>query len=185
MKQKFLLHTCCAVCSAHVINLLKKDYDLTVFYYNPNIQPKEEYEKRKEESRAYCEKNPSTSSGQVKFIEGDYDVDQWSQRVKGCEQEPEGGERCKICYRMRLEKTAQYAKEHSYDYFGTTLTISPHKKAKVINEIGCSLESGNIKFYEADFKKHDGFKKTMEIAKDENFYRQNYCGCLFSRKSVE
>lgn len=176
MKNKLLLHTCCVVCSAYVLKKLGREYDLTVFYYNPNIHPEEEYLRRLKESKKYCEKQG------IEFIESDYDVNQWFELIKGHEKDPERGERCKICYRMRMEATVNYAKENNYNIFATTLTISPHKDAQSINEIGSSLEKElGVKYLEADFKKQDGFKKTMELAKQEDFYRQDYCGCLFSK----
>ena len=179
MKQRLLLHTCCAVCSAYVLEKLGEDYNLTVFYYNPNIHPKEEYLHRLKESKEYCQKIG------VNFIEGQYDTDKWFELIKGHEQDPEKGERCRICYRMRMEETTKYAKKQGYDIFATTLTISPHKDAGSINKIGLDLEKEfGVKYLEADFKKQDGFKKTMELANQEGFYKQNYCGCVFSRSGV-
>ena len=176
MKSKLLLHTCCAVCSAYVLEKLGREYDLTVFYYNPNIHPEEEYLRRLKESRDYCQKI------NIEFIERPYDTDKWFESTRGHEQDPERGKRCKICYRMRMEATADYVKKNNYNIFATTLTISPHKDASSINDIGLELEKKfGIKYLEADFKKQDGFKKTMDIANQEGFYKQNYCGCLFSK----
>ena len=176
MKNKLLLHTCCAVCSAYVLEKLGRDYNLTVFYYNPNIHPRSEYSRRLEESKKYCKKI------NVEFIEKLYDTDKWFALTRGHEKDPERGDRCKICYRMRMEATAKYAKENNYNIFATTLTISPHKDAESINAIGMELEKElGVKYLEADFKKQDGFKKTMELATEEGFYKQNYCGCVFSK----
>jgi predicted adenine nucleotide alpha hydrolase (AANH) superfamily ATPase len=204
MKPKILLHTCCAVCSGYVIQKLSQEtplgppyqgenFEVVAYFYNPNIHPQEEYLKRKEALQNYCHKN------KVKFIEGEYNsnvktressakrlprgVEYWLKKVKGLKNEPEGGKRCKVCYKIRLEETARKAKELQCGYFGSTLTISPHKRADIINPIG--LEAGErfgIKFYEADWKKQDGFKKACEISQEEGFYRQNYCGCIYSKQ---
>ncbi|MFH1610462.1 MAG: epoxyqueuosine reductase QueH [Patescibacteria group bacterium] len=177
MKKKFLLHTCCATCAGHVINILKESgFDVTAFLYNPNIHPKDEYIKRMQDIKEYCLKNL------VEFIEGIYDSDKWLKLTKGLEQEPEGGERCKVCFRMRLKHTAEYAKKHNFDVFGTTLTISPHKDAGVVNMIGKELENEfKVDFQDDDWKKQDGFKCACELAKNEGFYKQNYCGCVYSK----
>lgn len=115
---------------------------------------------------------------------GDYEAREWFELVKGLENEPEGGARCEVCYQMRLEKTAELARENGFEYFGTTLTISPHKKAEIVNQLGREVGAKfNIKFYEADWKKQDGFKKSCELARNEGFYRQNYCGCVYSKRS--
>lgn len=191
MKSTFLLHTCCAVCSGYVIQKLTQDFDVTAYFYNPNIHPEEEYLKRREVLQNYCKKN------QIKFIEGEYNPDFWLEKIKTewqakgaelprgssapWEDEPEGGERCKVCYKVRLAEAARKARELKCDYFGSTLTISPHKKADIINPIGQKLgEQFGVKFYERDWKKQDGFKKANEISRDEHFYRQSYCGCVYS-----
>jgi len=175
MKPKFLLHTCCAVCSGHVIQQLKKEFDVMAYFYNPNIHPVTEYEKRKMTLEQYCHKY------KIQFIKGEYSWEDWIESVRGSEAEPEGGYRCNICYKIRLEEVARKAKELDCDYFGSTLTISPHKKADIINPIGKEVgEKFGIKFYEADWKKQDGFKKACEISREEDFYRQNYCGCVYS-----
>jgi len=174
IKPKLLLHTCCAPCGAFVFKCLK-NYHLTCYWYNPNIWPREEYERRKQECKKYCEKN------KINFIEEEYEAQTWNDMVQGLEKEPEKGKRCDICFQMRLEKTACFAKENDFDIFATTLTISPHKNSKKINEIGNKIAKKlKIKFYEADWKKNDGFKKSCEISKQEGFYRQNYCGCQYS-----
>ena len=164
---KLLLHSCCGPCSTAVIERLKDYFDITVLYYNPNIEPYEEYLKRKKEQiRLLSELN-------IKHMDIDYLN----------EKEPENGARCHICYRLRLEKTAKLAKENNFDYFATTLTVSPYKNAKVINEIGLNLQNKyNIKYLQSDFKKEDGYKRSIELSKKYELYRQDYCGCLFSKE---
>lgn len=175
---KILLHSCCAPCGGQVINELKSQgFAVTVFFYNPNIFPIEEYEIRKTEIENFCQKE------NIEFLAGDYEHEKWLEFVSGLENEKEGGARCFKCYEFRLQKTAEYAKENNFDYFTSTLSISPHKNASKINEIGNTLaQKHNIKFLEADWKKHDGFKKSCELSKAHNFYRQQYCGCEFSNK---
>lgn len=173
---KLLLHICCAPCSTEVIERLSTQYEVTGFFYNPNIHPKREYQSRLSELERF--------SGKAGFrvICSDYDVKGWFKRVKGLEKEPEGGKRCEICFRLRLEETAKAAKKGGFDIFTTTLTISPHKDAKVINTIGKDLEKTHgISFLAADFKKKDGFKKSVEHSKKHGLLRQDYCGCIFSR----
>lgn len=175
MKSKLLLHICCATCAAYVLKELEEDYDVTAYYYNPNIYPEKEYKIRFVEAKKFCEKN------NINFIEECPDQDRWFELTKGHEKDPERGDRCTICYGMRLQKTAQYAKKYGFDYFGTDLSISPHKDANRLNSIGNKLsDSMNIKYLEANFKKKDGFKKAMNISRCENFYRQDYCGCKYS-----
>ncbi|MDD5341847.1 MAG: epoxyqueuosine reductase QueH [Patescibacteria group bacterium] len=184
-KPRLFLHACCAPCACYPVELLRGEYDITLFFYNPNIYPEEEFNKRLEEIKLFCRRTwPSSPTNHL--IVGEYDSRHWFELVKGLENEPERGRRCDICYEMRLRKTAQQAKAESYDYFGTDLSISPHKKADKINELGRQLEKEfSIKYFEADFKKKDGFKKSLEISHQHNFYRQNYCGCVFSRAGRE
>ena len=174
---KLLLHSCCGPCSSSVIERLKDYFDITILYYNPNIEPIEEYLKRKEEQiRLLNELN-------IKFMDIDYLNEEYRSKVVGYEKEPENGLRCHICYRLRLEKTAKIAKENNFDYFATTLTVSPYKNAKVINEIGLELQNKyNINYLLSDFKKEDGYKRSIELSKKYNLYRQDYCGCLFSKE---
>ena len=191
--KKVLLHSCCAPCSAHVIQELSKEYEVTLFYFNPNIFPAEEYQKRLAEVKSHCQKIG------VDFIEGfsesnsgnqelDSEVykkehSSWLEKVKGYENEPERGKRCHICYRIRLEKTASQAKELGFDVFCSTLSISPHKDAEMINKIGLELsEEYKIEYLESDWKKQEGFKKACNISREEGFYRQQYCGCEFSMR---
>jgi len=185
--QKLLLHTCCAPCSAYVLKLLET-FDVSVFYYNPNIDTLEEYERRRDECQKYCEKN------NIPFIEAPYNPQEWDLYIEGLESEPEGGKRCARCFQLRLWKTAEYATQYLNNpknpkspndpiFFATTLSISPHKNTTLINEIG--KEVGQvfcINFLEADWKKEDGYKKSCEISKKEGFYRQNYCGCKYSKR---
>ena len=177
-KPSILLHSCCAPCSTTVIERLKDYFDITIIYYNPNIEPISEYEKRKKEQIKIINKYD------IKYIDCDYDNDLFHEMSKGLESVPERGIRCHKCYRLRLEYTARIAKDNGYDFFGTTLTVSPHKLSKVINEIGLDLESiYNVKYLVSDFKKNNGYKNSIELSKKYNLYRQNYCGCIYSRKS--
>lgn len=173
---KILLHSCCAPCGGQVINELKSQgFAVTVFFYNPNIFPLEEYKIRKSEIAKYCQKE------NIEFLAGEYAHEKWLAFIKGLEKEKEGSFRCFKCYEFRLQETAKYAMEHGFDYFASTLSISPHKNASKINEIGNELaEKHHIKFFTADWKKNDGFKKSCELSKTHNFYRQKYCGCEFS-----
>lgn len=178
-KPKILLHSCCAGCTAYVSKLLEKEYAVTSYFFNPNIQPFSEYEKRCAELKKYCQKI------ETPFIEADYEMDKWQELIEGFESEPEKGERCLICYAMRLEKTAEFAREHGYDYFATTLSVSPHKLADRINQFGNKItRMYGVKFHEADFKKNDGYKQACAISRAENFYRQNYCGCVYSQRKA-
>jgi len=176
-KKRLLLHTCCAPCAPHVIELLKAGFEVTAFFYNPNIHPLEEYEHRLKEIKQFCRKI------EIDLITGNYDVDSWLHQTRGMENEDEGGARCRLCYQMRLKKTAQHAHTYGFGCFTTTLTVSPHKNAAVINQIGRELRKNYpVTFYEADFKKHDGFKKSCELSNEHGFYRQNYCGCSYSQR---
>ena len=180
-KKKILLHSCCGPCSSYVISFLTKYFDITVLYYNPNISPREEYEKRKKEQIKLIKKIEKTNN--VDIIDCDYDNDIYENSIKGYEKCPERGERCTICFNLRLEKTAQIAKENNYDYFCSTLTVSPYKNAKLINEIGDKLgKKYHIKWLYSDFKKNDGYKKSIELSKKYNLYRQDYCGCIYSKR---
>lgn len=180
--KKILLHSCCAPCSSHVITYLAPYFDITVLYYNPNIYPKEEYEKRKQEQIKLI--NELNTPNKLDYLDCDYDNDVYEELIKGYENCPERGARCPICFKLRLEKTAKLAKEHNYDYFCTTLTVSPYKNATQINEIGSSLSNKyQIKWLYSDFKKEDGYKKSIELSKKYNLYRQNYCGCIYSQRN--
>jgi len=177
-KPKLLLHSCCAPCSTTVIERLIEYFDITIIYYNPNIEPIEEYIKRKNEQIKII------NHYNIKIVDCDYDNDLFHKISIGLENVPEKGIRCHKCYRLRLEYTANFAKNNNFEYFGTTLTVSPYKLSNVINEIGLELEKiYSIKYLVSDFKKQNGYKKSIELSNKYNLYRQNYCGCIYSRKS--
>ena len=179
--KKILLHSCCAPCSSHVITLLTQYFDITILYYNPNIAPNEEYEKRKAEQIRLIKE--ISQINKINIIDCDYDNNIYEEKIKGYEACKEGGNRCQICFNMRLEKTAQIAKEKKYDYFGTTLTVSPYKNCELINQIGEKLGNKyNVKWLYSDFKKNNGYKNSIELSKKYNLYRQNYCGCIYSKR---
>lgn len=180
---KLLLHVCCAPCSSYVLDYLSNYFDITVLYYNPNISPYDEYKKRlNEEIRLINEMNKKN----IKILECEYDNNIFEETVKGLEKIPEGGIRCYKCYQLRLEKTANIAKENNFDYFTTTLTISPLKNSQVLNKIGRELEEKyNIKYLYSDFKKKEGYKTSIILSKKYNLYRQNYCGCKYSKQNKE
>jgi predicted adenine nucleotide alpha hydrolase (AANH) superfamily ATPase len=179
--KKLLLHSCCAPCSSHVIETLTPYFDITIIYYNPNIEPYEEYEKRKQEEIRFIKEFPHQNK--IDIIDCDYDNNIYEEKIKGYEECPEKGARCTICFNLRLEKTATIAKEHNFDYFCTTLTVSPYKNANLINEIGEKLaEKYNVKWLHSDFKKNNGYKHSIELSKEYNLYRQDYCGCIYSKR---
>lgn len=178
-RKTILLHSCCAPCSSYVISKLIDYFDITILYYNPNIEPMEEYEKRKKEQIRFI----NELNRNIKILDTPYDNELYREKIKGLENLPEGGKRCNECIKLRLIRTINKALENNFDYFGTTLTVSPHKNSKLINELGIELSKGkNIKYLISDFKKENGYIKSIEIAKQYNLYRQNYCGCLFTRK---
>ena len=180
-RKKLLLHSCCAPCSSWVITFLTKYFDITILYYNPNIAPIEEYNKRKKEQIRLI--NEIDKIGKIDIIDCDYDNDIYEEKIKGYEECPERGERCTICFNLRLEKTAKIAKENNYDYFCSTLSVSPYKNANLINKIGIELQDKyNIKWLYSDFKKNDGYKNSIELSKKYNLYRQDYCGCIYSQR---
>ncbi len=180
-RKKLLLHSCCAPCSSWVITFLTKYFDITILYYNPNIAPIEEYNKRKKEQIRLI--NEIDKIGKIDIIDCDYDNDIYEEKIKGYEECPERGERCTICFNLRLEKTAKLAKKNNYDYFCSTLSVSPYKNANLINKIGIELQDKyNIKWLYSDFKKNDGYKNSIELSKKYNLYRQDYCGCIYSQR---
>lgn len=180
---RVMLHSCCAPCSSYVIEYLSQYCDLTILYYNPNIFPRDEYEKRKDEQRRFIDK--ISTCHMVDMIDCDYENEKYENAIKGLELEPERGNRCRVCFKLRLEKTAQIAKKYQYDYFGTTLTVSPYKNATLINEIGLSLQDEyKINFLVSDFKKRDGYKRSIELSRKYDLYRQNYCGCKYSKREI-
>ncbi|MDE6659418.1 MAG: epoxyqueuosine reductase QueH [Eubacterium sp.] len=176
-----LLHACCAPCSSACLEYLYQHFRITIFYYNPNISPKAEFDKRLlEEKRLISEMLPNAD---IDVLEGIYNYDEFLEIAKGLENVPEGGERCFKCYRLRLEKTAELAKEKGFDYFCTTLSISPLKNSQKINEIGYEVaEQYGVAWLPSDFKKKEGYKRSIELSKQYNLYRQNFCGCVFSKK---
>ncbi|WP_334307203.1 epoxyqueuosine reductase QueH [Anaerotignum sp.] len=183
-RPKLLLHSCCAPCSSYVLEYLSTYFHITVFYYNPNISPQEEFVFRAKEQQKLIEQMPLASP--VSFLLGEYDTDAFFSLAKGHETEPEGGPRCKACYLLRLRKTAEEAKKRGFDYFTTTLTISPHKDAQAINHIGKQLAvEYNIPYLFSDFKKRNGFRRSCQLSETYQLYRQNYCGCPYSKKEAE
>lgn len=178
---RLLLHSCCGPCSTEVIARLTKYFDITILYYNPNIEPKEEYEKRKAEQIRLISEIEHFNN--LEIVDIDYENEEFRKIATGLELEPEGGTRCHRCYELRMRKTAMIAKENGFDFFATTLTVSPYKNAQVINLIGEKLEKElGIKYLYSDFKKENGYQKSIEYSKKYQLYRQNYCGCEFSRQ---
>ncbi len=179
-----LLHSCCAPCSSYVLEYLSRYFNITVFYYNPNLDTHEEYERRVGEQDRLIREMPF--GHEVRLIVGDYDTDKFHEISKGLEDVPEGGERCFKCYRLRLEEAARMAKKGGYDYFTTTLSISPLKNAKKLNEIGAELaEKYGVNYLFSDFKKRDGYKRSCELSAVYSLYRQNYCGCEYSKTEAQ
>ena len=178
---RLLLHSCCGPCSTWCLSQLSEFFSVTVFYYNPNIFPEEEYRMRVREQERFISEFPVKHP--VSFIEGVYDTQRFYDTVRGFEQIPEGGERCFLCYELRLRESAELAKNLGFDYFTTTLSISPLKNAQKLNEIGGRLaEEYGVAYLFSDFKKKDGYKKSTQISKQYEMYRQYYCGCVFSKK---
>ena len=176
---KLLLHSCCAPCSSYVLEYLSAFFEITVFYYNPNIYPEKEYRKRVVEQQKFIEefewKHP------VSFIEGNYDTTRFYDMAKGLEKVREGGERCFKCYELRLRESVELARANGFDYFTTTLSISPMKNAQKLNEIGGKLaDEYGVKYLFSDFKKKNGYKRSIELSAEHELYRQDYCGCVFS-----
>ena len=182
---KLLLHSCCAPCSSYVLEYLSQYFEITVFYYNPNIYPEQEYKKRVVEQKEFIQKNPWKYP--VSFVEGTYDTKRFYEMARGLEDLREGGERCFRCYELRLRESARLAKEQGFDYFTTTLSISPMKNAQKLNEIGGKLAKDyGVNYLFSDFKKKNGYKRSIELSAENELYRQDYCGCVFSiRESKE
>ncbi len=179
-----LLHSCCAPCSSYVLEYLSRYFRITVFYYNPNIYPDEEYYKRVEEQRRFIAELPARYP--ISFLEGNFDKERFYAMAKGKEHLPEGGERCFACYELRLREAAEYARRLGFDYFTTTLSISPLKNARKLNEIGQKLEQEyGVRHLASDFKKKNGYKRSTELSREYGMYRQDYCGCVFSRAERE
>lgn len=186
IKKKLLLHSCCAPCSSYTLLCLADYFDITDLYYNPNISPDDEYEKRVKEQKRLIECLNSEYGYSISFLEGKYAPSEFYEKVKGYENEPEGGERCFICYEMRMREAAEYAKKTGADYFTTTLSISPLKNADKINEIGEKLaKEYGVLHLPSDFKKRDGYKQSIELSAKYELYRQNFCGCVFSQREKQ
>lgn len=180
-KPNLLLHSCCGPCSTEVLTYLVPFFNITVLYYNPNIEPYDEYLKRKNEQIRFINEFKHDN---IKFLDCDYENEVFHDNVKGLENEREGKARCPVCFRVRLDYTARKAKELNFEYFGTTLTVSPHKNSKQINILGGIIgDKYNVKYLFSDFKKKDGYKKSVELAKKYNLYRQDYCGCLYGKNN--
>ena len=176
---KLLLHSCCAPCSSYCLEYLSDYFEITVFYYNPNIYPDEEYFHRAREQQAFIERFPAKHP--ISFVEGDFDKERFFQSVKGLENEPERGARCNVCFELRLGEAASMAREMNMDYFTTTLSISPMKDAALLNDIGSKMEEKyGVKYLHSDFKKKNGYKRSCELSQEYGMYRQDYCGCVFS-----
>ena len=177
-RPRLLLHSCCGPCSSAVIERLAPHFDLTVYYFNPNIQPEEEYRRRLATQRQLVE-----ALGGAVLVEGEYDPDVFLAAVKGLEAVPEGGKRCTACFRLRLAATARRAAEGGFDFFCTTLSVSPHKDAARLNAISEEMAAAyGVRALPADFKKREGYKRSLELSKEFDLYRQDYCGCLFSKR---
>lgn len=183
-KPTLLLHACCAPCSSYVLEYLSSYFKITILYYNPNIYPKTEYQRRLEELRKFLKNCPNASS--VTLVETRYLKEEYDEAIKGLEELGERSKRCYACYHLRMEEACKYAKEHSFDYFTTTLSISPYKNSEWINELGSKLEEKySIPYLYADFKKKNGYKRSLELSKEYGLYRQDYCGCEYSKKERE
>lgn len=180
-KPKLFLHVCCAPCSSYVTEYLHEFFDITVFFYNPNITEEEEYEKRKAELKRYL--SEVGFGAEISFVDADYEPEKFFEVAKGLEHEPERGARCEKCFRLRLEKTAETAKSLGFDLFCTTLSISPHKDASLLMEIGEELASVyGLTYLPSDFKKKNGYKRSIELSAEYSLYRQDFCGCIYSQK---
>lgn len=183
-KRRLLLHACCAPCSSYVLEYLTRYFDITVYFYNPNITSAEEYQKRLNELLRLIDVMPHENK--IEVVDGDYEPARFLALSSGLEELPEGGARCFSCYRLRLERTAEYFAAHreDFDYFATTLTVSPHKNAEKLNEIGFELaEKYSLNWLPSDFKKREGYKRSIELSRLYGLYRQDYCGCEFSRRA--
>lgn len=181
--KRLLLHACCAPCSSAVLERVKPYFQVTLFFYNPNITEREEYEKRLSELRRFVS---IAHGGAIEVIDGGYDPDLFFAAAKGLEKENEGGARCEVCYYERLKKTAELAKKGEYDYFCTTLSVSPYKNADKLNKIGGDLaEKIGVNYLYSDFKKQQGYVRSIELSKEYGLYRQNYCGCVFSENQAK
>ncbi len=181
---RLLLHACCAPCSSYVLEYLSEYFDITVFYYNPNISPESEYRYRTDELIRLVNEQPHKNP--VRVVEGRYDPAEFEAVAKGRENDPEGGGRCRLCYELRLREAAKTAADGGYDFFTTTLSISPYKNAGWLNEIGAALaEEYGVAYLFSDFKKRGGYRRSIELSAEYGLYRQNFCGCVYSRREAE
>ena len=178
---KLMLHACCACCLSYVLEYLSEHFEIYVLYYNPNITERNEYEYRKSEVKRLIFQMPLKRK--VTVVDCEYDPNTYLEKIAGMENEPERGSRCSVCFEVRLKKTAEIAQQYGCDYFATTLTISPLKNSSIINSIGEQLENDfSVSYLGSDFKKKNGYKRSIELSKQYNLYRQNYCGCVFSKR---
>lgn len=183
-RPRLLIHSCCAPCSSYILEYLTKYFDITVFYYNPNIYPEEEYIRRVEEQQNLLKTMPFQYP--VKFVQGEYLPSDFYFTIKGQEAETEGGKRCYLCYGMRLKEAAKLARAGGFDYFATTLSISPYKNAEKLNEIGEQIaKEYGVAYLPSDFKKKGGYQRSIQLSKEYGLYRQDYCGCVYSRNERE
>lgn len=180
--KRLLLHSCCGPCSSYVLEYLSRYFEITVLFYNPCIHPKEEFEHRLEEQKKIIAQ--PAYPNRVELLVPPYEPQTFFEAVRGLEHCPEGGERCRVCFAQRLSYTARLAKEQAFDYFATTLTVSPHKNAVVINEIGEGFSAPHTLYLPSDFKKKNGYKRSLELSARYNLYRQHYCGCIFSQREA-
>ncbi len=179
-KPRLLLHSCCAPCSSYCLEQLSEYFEIDIYFYNPNITLESEYKKRLDEQIRFVSE---VYGDTIKVINAGHNSNDFYSKIKGMEELPERGARCKVCYALRLEKTAKYALDNGYDYFTTTLSISPHKNAEWINQLGEELQNSyGVKFLNSDFKKQGGYLRSIELSKEYNLYRQDYCGCEFSKR---
>lgn len=184
-RSTLLLHACCAPCASTCLMRLMQDLAVTVFYYNPNITEQGEYEKRVAECRRLIALLNEEYGSDIAFLEGAYEPERFFAMAKGLEDAKEGGERCFLCYEQRMKKTAELAEKQGFDYFATTLTLSPLKNAQKLNEIGFALEKTSDAMYlPSDFKKRDGYRLSVELSEKYGLYRQNYCGCVYSKREI-
>ena len=181
-RPSLLLHSCCAPCSSYCLEYLAEHFDITVFYYNPNITDREEYAHRVSEQQRLIKELSAEFGRNIAFAEGNYEPELFLEKVKGLEKCPEGGERCRICFELRLRTAGSYALAHGFDLFTTTLTISPLKNAELLNTLGTEIGSElGIEYLCSDFKKNNGYKRSVELSEKYGLYRQDYCGCAFSK----
>ena len=184
VRPKILVHVCCAPCSTYTLEYLTKFADLTVYFANSNIHPKEEYHRRAYVTQKFVSDFNEKTGKQVQFLEADYNPNEYVRRVRGLEEEPEGGDRCRVCFDYRLDKTAQKAVELGFDYFASALTISPHKNSQTINSVGIDVQKVyTTRYLPSDFKKNNGYRRSVEMCEEYDIYRQCYCGCVYAAKA--